>query len=86
MKYLQLLLFFLFLQFGTQQTSFAQDKVKITQEDYANQQVEMADSFRADGKIYVVIAVILAVLGGMFTYLFLLDKKITELEKITKQS
>lgn len=86
MKYLQLLLIFLFLQLGTQQTSVAQDKVKITQEDYANQQVEMADSFRADGKIYVVIAVILAVLGGMFAYLFLLDKKITELEKITKQS
>jgi CcmD family protein len=62
-----------------------QDKIKITTQDYANQKVEMADSFRADGKIYVVLAVILLILGGLFAYLFLLDKKITALEKIANE-
>ncbi len=28
----------------------AQDKIEIDEGDYANQQVEMADAFRADGK------------------------------------
>jgi len=43
-------------------------------------QAEMADSFRADGKIYVVIAIILIILMGVFAYLFLLDKKVKKLE------
>lgn len=45
------------------------------------QDVEMADGFRAEGKIYVVVAIVLIVLLGLFAYLFLLDKKITRLEK-----
>ncbi|MEP0366629.1 MAG: CcmD family protein [Cyclobacteriaceae bacterium] len=43
-------------------------------------QIPMADTFRADGKIYVVIAVILIILFGMFFYLFRLDKKVKKLE------
>jgi CcmD family protein len=43
--------------------------------------IEMADQFRADGKIYVVIAVVLLILVGLFIYLFSLDKKVTRLEK-----
>ena len=43
--------------------------------------IEMADQFRADGKIYVVIAVVLLILVGIFIYLFNLDKKVTRLEK-----
>ena len=43
--------------------------------------IEMADQFRADGKIYVVISVVLLILVGLFIYLFNLDKKITRLEK-----
>jgi hypothetical protein len=81
MKFIKLLLFVFALQF----TAMAQDKIKITKDDYANQNIEMADKFRADGKIYVVVAVILTVLGGMFGYLFLLDKKITQLEKLVKE-
>lgn len=46
-----------------------------------NEQVEMADAFRADGKIYVVIAVISVILSGMFFYLFKLDKKIANVEQ-----
>lgn len=43
--------------------------------------IEMADQFRADGKIYVVISVVLLILVGLFIYLFNLGKKITRLEK-----
>jgi CcmD family protein len=45
------------------------------------QDVEMADGFRSEGKIYVVVAIVLIILIGLFAYLFFLDKKITRLEK-----
>ncbi|MCA6078258.1 CcmD family protein [Fulvivirga sedimenti] len=59
---------------------FAQEKIDIGEADYANQQVEMADAFRADGKIYVVVAVILVILIGLLIYLFLIDRKVTRIE------
>jgi hypothetical protein len=43
--------------------------------------VEMADQFRADGKIYVVISVVLLILIGLFIYLFSLGNNISRLEK-----
>jgi len=43
--------------------------------------IEMADAFRADGKIYVVIAVVAIILIGLFVYLINLDKKIGKMEK-----
>lgn len=46
--------------------------------------VEMADRLRADGKIYVVVAIILVILAGFLTYLVILDKKIGKLEKSLK--
>lgn len=42
--------------------------------------IEMADNFRAEGKIYIVVAVILVILIGLFVYLIRLDKKLTKLE------
>jgi putative effector of murein hydrolase len=45
------------------------------------QNIEMADTLRQDGKIYVVVIVLLTVLGGMIAYLVLLDRKVTKLEK-----
>ncbi len=50
----------------------------------AQADVEMADQFRADGKIYVVIAVISIILAGFFVYLFRLDRKVTNLENRLK--
>jgi hypothetical protein len=47
----------------------------------AEAQIEMADGFRADGKIYIVITVVLLVLLGIFTYLFMLEKKLAKIEK-----
>ena len=49
------------------------------------QNAEMADSFRAEGKIYVVVAVVLTVLLGLFAYLFMLDRKIRRLERTIGQ-
>ena len=51
--------------------ALAQDVVK----------VEMADAMRANGKIYVVVAVCVTILTGLFIYVFLLDRKMTRFEK-----
>lgn len=45
------------------------------------QEAEKATGLRADGKIYVVIAVLLTILAGIFIYLVRLDRKISRLEK-----
>jgi hypothetical protein len=46
-----------------------------------NRDVEMADQMRAEGKIYVVVAVVLIIFVGMILYLISLDKKISKIEK-----
>ena len=43
--------------------------------------VEMADTMRDNGKIYVVVAVIVAIFIGIILYLIRLDRKMTRLEK-----
>jgi hypothetical protein len=52
--------------------AFAQDTTK---------EVDMADTMRSNGKIYVVVAVILTIFVGLIIYLIRLDRKITRLEK-----
>ena len=51
----------------------------------SQQTVEMADIFRANGKIYVVVAVLTVITIGLLAYLFALDKKISKLEKEIKK-
>ncbi len=52
---------------------------------FAQQQpVEMADVMRSNGKIYVVVAVCLTILLGLFIYVFAIDRKISGLEKEIK--
>ena len=46
--------------------------------------VQMADTMRSDGKIFVVVAVILAIFAGIIFYLIRLDRKISHLEKNNK--
>ena len=46
-----------------------------------SQHVEMADQLRANGKIYVVVVVLIVILLGLILYVVRLDKKITRLEK-----
>jgi CcmD family protein len=43
--------------------------------------VEMADRLRADGKIYVVVAVLVTIFIGIIVYVIRLDRKISRLEK-----
>lgn len=44
-------------------------------------QTPMAELMRSDGRIYVVIAVLLTILAGLIVYLIKLDNRITRLEK-----
>ena len=66
-------LFFLLMLLGVS-PAFAQNPAEI----------EMADQLRADGKIYVVVAVLSVILIGLFVFLFMLDRKIGSLEKQVK--
>ncbi len=50
----------------------------------AESDVEMADALRQDGKIYVVVVVLLTIMVGMIIYLISLDRKVTRLEKQLK--
>lgn len=49
------------------------------------QNAEMADTFRSEGKIYVVVAIILIVLTGLILYLFLMDRKMNKLERMIQE-
>jgi uncharacterized protein HemX len=60
---------------------WVQDKIKIKEQDYRNSSVEMADVMRSNGKIYVVVAVILTLFLGLVVYLIRLDQKVSKLEK-----
>jgi CcmD family protein len=55
---------------GFRLTALAQEK-----------EVEMADTMRSNGRIYVVVAVVLAIFTGIIIYLIRLDRKISRLEK-----
>ena len=46
--------------------------------------VDMADTMRSSGKIYVVVAVAAIVMIGILIYLALLDRKISAMEKKIK--
>lgn len=48
---------------------------------FAQAEVEMADTMRSSGKIYVIVAIILIVLTGLLLYLILLDRKISRIER-----
>jgi CcmD family protein len=45
---------------------------------------QMAGLMRSNGKIYVVVAVLLIILTGLFIYLINLDRKLSRLEKEAK--
>ena len=56
----------------------------INQAQIDGNKVEMADTMRSNGRIYVVVAVVVVILIGLVLYLVRLDKKITRLEKENK--
>jgi CcmD family protein len=48
---------------------------------FAQQEVEMADAMRSNGKIYVVVSILLVIFVGIVGFLIFMDRKITRLEK-----
>jgi hypothetical protein len=51
------------------------------QDSLAADKPEMAGLMRSNGKIYVVVTVLLIILAGLFLYLISTDRKISRLEK-----
>ncbi len=49
------------------------------------EEVAMADQMRADGKIWVVVAVISVVFAGIIVFLVNIDRKVSKLEKQLKK-
>ena len=52
---------------------------------FAQSEVEMADTFRSDGKIYVVIAVMSVIFIGLIIYVFSIDRKVSRMEKMLSE-
>jgi len=75
MKTCRKLTYLLFLFFILHFNGIAQERSSTEKSE-----VEMADKFREDGKIYVVIAVILIILSGILIYTASIDRKVTKME------
>lgn len=73
------LLFIALLVFSL--SALAQEKIPVTESDYSNNSVEMADQMRSDGKIYVLVGIIAIIFAGILVYVVNTDRKITKLEK-----
>jgi CcmD family protein len=72
---------FTFLLLAFSLTALAQEKIPVNASDYANSSVEMADLMRSEGKIYVLVAIIVIVFVGIIVYLISTDRKISQIEK-----
>ncbi len=62
-------------------SALAQDKIPVKSEDYTNNAVEMADIMRSEGKIFVLVGIIVIIFAGITVYLIHTDRKISKLEK-----
>jgi len=51
------------------------------QEVAANTNADTGNIMKSNGKIYVVMAVVIVIVLGLFLYLFNLDRKVSKLEK-----
>tara|TARA_R100000789_G_scaffold43376_1_gene44741 strand:- start:171 stop:425 length:255 start_codon:yes stop_codon:yes gene_type:complete len=60
-------------------------KTEIVEEDYANDRIEMADAMRSDGKIYVLVAIIVTLFAGFVLYAIMTERKVKKLEKSLKE-
>ena len=48
---------------------------------FAQDKTGVEEIMRSNGKIYVVVAVCLTILTGLFIYVFFIDRKISKIEK-----
>lgn len=62
-------------------SALAQEKIPVTESDYSNNSVQMADQMRADGKIYVLVGIITIIFIGITVYVVSTDRRITKIEK-----
>ena len=51
-----------------------------------SQEVEMADMMRSNGKIYVVVAVLCTIFIGLMIYLYRIDQRVKNLEKLNEKN
>jgi amino acid permease len=59
----------------------AQEKIAVTAADYSNNEVEMADVMRSEGKIYVLVGIIVLIFIGLLAYVIQTDRRVSKLEK-----
>ncbi len=52
---------------------------------FAQDSIEMADTMRSNGKIYIVVGVLLVIFIGIATYILMLDRRLSKLEKVLKK-
>lgn len=62
-------------------SALAQEKIPVSEADYSNNSIEMADKMRADGKIYVLVGIITIIFIGITVYVVSTDRRISKLEK-----
>lgn len=55
-------------------------------QDPTGNSVGMADGMRSDGRIYVVVAVMVTILAGLILYMVRLDRKISKWEKLENKN
>jgi hypothetical protein len=76
---------FLILFLACSLQAMAQEKIEITEADYQNTRIEMADLMRSEGKIYVLVGIIVLVFAGIVVYVINTDKKVSRLEKLLQE-
>lgn len=59
----------------------AGERYEVSDDDYNNKSVDMADRMRENGKIYVVVGVILIIFLGITFYAVRIDRKLSKVEK-----
>ena len=84
MNKVKILVLSFFLFFMPVISGIAQDDMKPV--EYSSKPVNqtpvpMADLMREEGKIYVVVAVMLIILAGLIIFLIMIDRKVSRLEK-----
>ena len=60
----------------------AQEKIAVAAADYSNNEVEMADVMRSEGKIYVLVGIIVLIFIGLLIYVIQTDRRVSKLEKV----
>jgi hypothetical protein len=65
---------------------FFQSVKSMAQDSLRKEVPQMADGMRSNGKIYVVVAVLLIILAGLIFYVFQVDRRLTRVEKGNRAS